>query len=524
MSQTSASAGATGRFARPLAWAFEPASWPVLAIVLLLLLLAFYLPLSAWTSNEENYFQLAYRRVAPEAFTPWSAVFDQSSGRLVSEYLYGTLVEQLGYDRAHTVARLATAGLYAVGLGAMLSSMRVSVVEALAIVGGFHMLNEHILGGEWLFLGTEPKTWAYGCVFLAIGLAQRGRWRWAFVATAVATWLHFLVGGFWALALALASAISTPREWRRAAGAFGLYVLLIAPLLVIVARDQFAPGLSAAPWPAADAPGALSADTIYAWRNAHHLSPFINPALMPQWMRGIARLAAVVGVYLLLLLLLRGRPRGSLLIPLVGIGLVELVLALGVSYLDRDRTVLAKLYMFRPSSATLLLFLALLVIGSRDVFATRYRSIVGAALIVVAVGGLLLEIQRDVRQARQPASVPHQAELVEAVRAASGPDEVVLLDPSMDDDVPVVRLNRLVERPTVVATKFVPTAPDDVRRWHALLQWRAGLFEKGCRASDMQAVPVKLLIAFSASARDRVEDCGPVIWQRDDIALIRVQR
>lgn len=514
-------ARATSWFARPLTSAFEPASWPALAMALLLLLLAFYMPLAGWTSNEENYFQLAHRRVAPEAFTPWSAVFDHSNGRIVSEYLYGALVEGMGYDRAHTVARLATAGLYAVGLGAMLSSFRVSVVEALAIVGGFHILNEHILGGEWLFLGTEPKTLAYGFVFLAIGLAQRGRWRWAFVAGAAATWLHFLVGGFWALALALASTVSMPRERRRLVQALGFYMLLIAPLLVIVARDQFAPGVPAAPWPVPDAPGGLSADSIYAWRNAHHLSPFINPGLMPQWMRGIARLAAVVVVYLMLL---RGRPRGSLLVPLVGIGLVELVLALGVSYLDRDRTVLAKLYMFRPSSATLLLFLALLVIEVRDAFAMRYRSIVAAAFVIVAVSGLSLEIQRDVRQARQPASVPHQADLVEAARAASGPDEVVLLDPSMDDDVPVVRLNRLIERPTVVATKFVPTAPHDVRRWHALLQWRESLFNRGCQASDAQAVPVKLLIVFSASTLERVKDCGPVIWQRDDTALIRVQR
>ena len=222
------------------------------------------------------------------------------------------------------------------------------------------------------------------------------------------------------------------------------------------------------------------------------------------------------------LLLLPRRLSGLLLVPIVGIGLAELVLAVGVSYFDRERLALAKLYMFRPSSATLLCFLVVLLVVVRSAISARYRSILSATLVIVAVGGLLFEVQKDLRNARQSGPVPNQGELIEAVKAASGRNDVVLLDPSVDDNASFVRLNRLIERPTVVTTKFVPTAPHDVRRWYALLQWREKLFENGCQARD-DAVPVKLLVSFSADARERIASCGPVIWQRGNTALIRVQ-
>ena len=502
------------------AYAFQSASFPMVAGALLLPLLAFYMPLSEWHTNEENYFQLAYRRVAPETFSPWSAVFDQSNARIVIEYLYGVLILGLGYDAAHAVARVATAGLYAAGLGVMFASLRLSVVEAIAVVSGFHLLGEHILGGEWLFRGTEAKTLAYGLVFLAIGLAQLGRWRAAFVATAAATWVHFLVGGFWAVALGISALVLMRDGWRRPIAAFGIYLLLIAPLAVIVVRDQVALAMSAATWPDAGAVANLSSDQIYAWRNAHHVSPFVDPALTSYWLRGMAKLAAVVAVYLLLL---RRRPSSALLALIVGFALTALVVALGVSYVDRDRMALAKLYLFRPSSATLLLFLVVLLMAVRSAIALRDRLLLNVTLVIIAMGGLLFEIQRDVKNATLLTGVPHQADLIEAVKAASEPNDVVLLDPSTDLSLAVVRLNRLIERPTVVTRKFVPTAPYDVLRWYALLQWRSRLFEQGCGQRD-DAVPVKLLVTFSPNGRERIASCGPVIWQGGNTALTRVQR
>ena len=507
-------------FDRLTLWASEPATFRMLSVALMVPLLALYLPGSIWTGNEENYFQLAYRRVAPDAFSPWSAVFDHSNGRFIGEYLYGGLVKLLGYESAHLVARVGTAVLYATSLAAMFASVRLSIIESVAVVLAFHMLGEQILGGEWLFNGSEPKTIAYALVFFAVALANHGRWRAAFVVSAGATWLHFLAGGFWSLALGLCAAWQLRSDWRVAARALAIYVVLILPLLAIITHDQML-ATSTLPLPAGDL-SPLDTDQIYAWRNAHHVSPFVNPEIFPRWRRGMVDLGYAIVV---LVVVWRRRTASALLLPLAAIGLAELVLALIISYLDQERLALAKLYLFRPSSVTLLIMLGVAVIAIRSAVTPRVSALAVLSLVVALAvfQAVRLEYRRDRIIPDPPMNVPHQAELIEAVQSSSDAGEVVVLDPELDPTLRGIRLNRLIGRPTVVAWKFVPTAPQDIERWYTLMRWREHLFDSGC-ARGTEGVPVKLLVTASRLARDRTANCGPVIWQRDDMAVVRVGR
>ena len=498
------------------AWATQPASFWMLSAGLFVPLLALYLPSSIWTGNEENYFQLAYRRVDPEAFSPWSAVFDHSNARFIGEFLYGKLVALFGYESAHSIARWGSAVLYATSLAAMFASVRLSIIESAAVVMVFHMLGEEILGGEWLFDGSEPKTLAYALIFFAVALANLGRWRTAFVVSAGATWLHFLAGGFWSLALGLCAAWQLRRDWRVAFQPLTIYILLISPLLGIIAHDQLA-AVSDLPMPIVSNMTPLDTDRIYAWRNAHHVSPFVNPAIFPHWRRHIAYLVIALVAFLLIW---RRRPVSALLLPLAGFGLAELVLALAISYLDQDRLALAKLYLFRPSSVTLLLMLSAALIAIRSAMPRRFSAFGTWALVLLTLQGLQLEYRRD-RELGQSMNVPHQAELIEVVRTSSTANEIVLLDPALDPTLPGIRLHRLIGRPTVFAQKFVPTAPQDIQRWYSLLQWRDRLFENGC-ARGTGGVPVKLIVTASRLARERTADCGTLVWQRDDMAVVRV--
>lgn len=503
---------------RLLAWGTRPASFGVLSLILLLPLLAFALPVDVWTGNEENYFQLAFRRVAPDAFSSWHAVFDTSTGRIVSETIYGLLVKWLGYEPAHSFARIATAVLYAGSLGALFSAVRLSIVESAVVLVAFRALGEQILGGEWLFQGAEPKTLAYSLVFVAMSFAVRQRWYATAIACAGATAMHFLVGGFWSLAIGLCLAWHVRGNWRRGIDAAGLYLLLIAPVVVLLAHDQIGAAAAALPGPPIVGESLPPVDQIYAWRSAHHLSPFINPALQQQWMQGIGWLAAAIGAYLVALGL---RPAVGLVVPLVGVGLLELVLAVGISYVDQDRLMWAKFYLFRPSSVTLLLLLVMLVAALRQLVPTRWVTIVTLVMVAASLRGMQMEYRRDRWERNQVATVPHQAELIAAVQAVSRPEDVVVFDPAIDNTLPGIRLNRALGRPTVVAQKFVPTAPQDLQRWYMLLRWRQRLFESGCDGRDTN-VPVRLLVTFSADARRRVAGCGPELWRHGETSVTRV--
>jgi hypothetical protein len=504
---------------RVAATLMEPASFWMLWLALLVPLLALYLPVSIWTGNEENYFQLAYRRIAPEAFSPWSAVFDHSNARVAGESLYGGLVKLLGYETAHVVARLGAAALYAAGLTAMFAAVRFSIIESVAVVMGFHLLGQQILGDEWLFGGAEPKTVAYALIFFSVALASSNRWRAAFAVAAGATWFHFLAGGFWSLALGLCAVWQLRRDWRAALRALTIYLLLVSPLLAIIANDQLTT-VGTLPVPDTGEATVPNVDQIYASRSAHHASPFVDPAHFPHWRRGIKMLGLAIVAFVFVWW---RRPASRLLLPLAGIGLAELALALVVSYFDQERFTLAKFYLFRPSSVTLLLLLGAALMAFRSVVPRRFSAVVTVALVLVALRGLQLELQDDRRALGRSMNVPHQSELLDAVWGSSAPDDVVLLDPALDQTLPGIRLNRLIERPTVVARKFVPTAPPDIRRWYTLMRWRERLFEEGCNRGT-GSVPVKLIVTFSQSTRERVAGCGTVIWRRDDLSVLRVER
>src|SRR3954465_13455885 len=73
-----------------------------LAALALGLLPAFLLmaPPTLWDPNEEDYLALAFRKVAPAAFPPYSAVFDQANARFLSNLVLGLPVAWLGYEPA----------------------------------------------------------------------------------------------------------------------------------------------------------------------------------------------------------------------------------------------------------------------------------------------------------------------------------------------------------------------------------------------------------------------------------------
>jgi hypothetical protein len=221
---------------RALGWADRELGLAALALALLpaFLLMA---PPSLWDPNEEDYLALAFRKVAPAAFSPYSAVFDQANARFLSNLVLGIPVAWLGYEPAHLLLRVVGAVLYALAFAALLRALRLGLLDGLAALALFGLLGPDLMGGEWLFFDAEPKTFAYAFVFLAIAAAVRDRWCGAAGCLALATYFHFLVGGFWA-AWTCVLHLALHRRWRTSAALAGLYAAAVTPLLVVAVLDQ----------------------------------------------------------------------------------------------------------------------------------------------------------------------------------------------------------------------------------------------------------------------------------------------
>lgn len=482
--------------------------WALFAALLPLLLLI--LAPTEWTSNEETYFQLAYRHVAPEKFSENHAIFDSAKARVVAETFLGTAVSWLGYEQAHVVLRIVLAVVYAGSLAVFFAGVKIGALESLLVIAVFCAMGEQLIGGEWLFKGVEAKAFAYSLLFLAFGVASRGRWLTAIALAAAATCLHFLVGGFWTLLL-LFMQLTQQKNVKAALLSAALFSGLMIPLMIVVVPHDVASLVASVP---AQGP---SSDVIYADRGAEHVAPFKTRWAFWTWLPGIVVTVSMLGV-------LAGLQRRKLLPPigmLATTALCYLLLALVIAFVDRHTNVLSKFYLFRPSSFALFLTITAIVLAVTRQCPDNARlapTLVATAFIWVFVWNT---VTTHVDTIRRAPAIPFEKELIGAIERNSAREDIVLIEPLNEMRADYGRLHRVIPRPTLVSWKFAPTSPADILRWYDLIQRRERLFTQGC-AAPMQP-PVTLLLVFDKATAEKMRECGEVVWEHEEASLLRVR-
>jgi len=482
------------------------ALFAVLAPVLLLLLAP-----TEWNSNEEDYFQLAYQQVAPQAFSEHHAIFDGAKARIAAEMFMGTAVKWLGYDTAQVVLRVFLALLYAAGLASFFSAIQIGALEAVLIVAVFCTMGEQLVGGEWLFRGVEAKTLAYALLFPAFGMAYRGRWLTAFAGAAAATYMHFLVGGFWTVML-LVIQRNQQHDFKAIGKSAAFFTILVLPLIVVVVPHDLVSLMAAAP------DQGPTADFIYSeLRGAEHMGPFKTRWAFWLWIPGLMVTVSLLGV-------LTGLHRRKLLPPIgvvAMIGLGYLLLAVVVAFFDRHDNYLGKFYLFRPSSLTLFLSITAIVFAIKRQCSENARW----ALVLVATAFIssflwnATKTQVDI--VRRTPAIPYERELISAIEQNSAAEDIVLIEPFNEMQSQYAHLHRAIPRPTLVSWKFAPTYPSDVLRWYDLIQRRERYFESGC--TEPMQPKVKLLVIFQKDVAARMRGCGTAVWENDEAVLIAVR-
>ena len=477
------------------------------ALALLPLTLLALFPVG-WHPNEEYTYLTAYMGVGTEAVSPYTSVFDETKARFLYHSIIGWAVAFFGYDFVQIAMRVLMALLYAAALGSLFAAIGLSALRALATVSLFYILGQTIFGDDWLFDAAESKTYAYGAVIFALACGLKARWYAAVFLVALATYLHFLVGGFWALALFALMALSRV-SWGTGLRAAGAYFLLVAPLIGIVLADQIGNAIELAP-------GMPDPNVVYALRNAHHIAPFSSTSRTLTWLGGAAEAALLIGLMALIARRAQDRLMPTLCLLLLGYFFV----ASAVAFADRDSHVFAKFYMFRPFSLILMLTIATAAANLEHWWPKRLDNQRLAAFATIVLIGIGVILGFKVHNHLAFREFPHEAELAAVIERESAPGEIVLVEPKLEKSQPYVGLERRLGRPTLVSYKFVPTNPKDIVRWQDLLAFRQDLFDEGC--TGPLPYPVRLVIAFGDEHRRQAETCGTAVWQRDSITVVRV--
>jgi hypothetical protein len=483
--KTGAQAGVLERFFALLTLIAEARGFWMLAFAAAVVIGPTMMPV-AWSANEIVYFDLAYRSVAPEAFTNHHAMFDGSNSRIVGMMAIGYVIKALGFEAAKTVLAVLCWGLYALALASVGRALGLRVIELLLALILFLLAGQELFGGEWIFGTIETKVLAYVCVLFGFAAALNGRWLIMVVATALATYFHFLVGGIGAAAFLLLLAMSRPGA-AKVLRLPALYVLLIIPVLAILVSERVGVTVDLS---ALDRP----ADEIYAViRVPHHAAPFSKGPgwFLSAWLPGLVMHGALAILLYWGATGTSGRERTLLFWGAI-LNLL-LIFAMGLSFLDRDTHHLAKFLIFRPSAIVLLvscLLLCRLHMQKAGFHASGYG---GPALLLVAalllpqyllgVAKMLVQLPPETRlysQMREP-----EQDVVRWIAENTPPDAAILLESSRsgldnDGDPFTLGAERLTGRGMIVDFKTVPSGLADFVRWYTLLKARAAFFAGDC--------------------------------------------
>ena len=491
-------------------------AWTALAVAVVLTLQI--APFRGWGGNEVHYFDLGLRSVRPEQFGPNHAAFDHSVARFASFAILGGAVVFFGYDLALIVLRCVAIVAYAIAFSYLARCLKLSRAETLIALMLFILVGQCYFAIEWLFAGVEGKVFAYAAVFASIGLAWRDKALAAVALATLATYLHFLVGGFWAVAVIWLIGLKSGNV-RRMGGALLAYTLLCVPILAILVYEWFFA-------PMADISDLdLTITQIYsAFRNPHHVAPFSGQ--LSAWLPGISWMAAAT--CLMTVLAWEESSERRVLARWLLVMYAYLILAFVLSYFDRHTYLLGPLILFRPNSLILLLTIMLGTLWLRQSLkgnAARTLAIITLAVVIGFAVPRVASFADTLVSPQLPLTrtlTPNEGELVAWLRDNTPPDATVVIEPTAQTDwtVPWVAFERLINRPTLVSFKFVPTHKADIARWYRLVRWRQAVFEGDC--GRISEYPAEYLLSLSVNTLTRVAACGDIVWTNGTYGVVRV--
>lgn len=492
--------------------------WTALAVAVVLTLQIE--PFQGWGGNEIHYFYLGLRSVSPEQFGPNHAAFDHSVARFASFAMLGGAVAFLGYDMALISLRFVAIAAYAMAFVYLARCLKLSRAETLIALMLFILVGQNYFAGEWMFAGVEGKVFAYAAIFASIGLAWRDKDLAAVGVAAFATYLHFLVGGFWAVAVIGLIGLKT-RNVVRMLGALLAYTVLCVPMLAILVYEWFF-----APLPDISDLDLTITQIYSAFRNPHHVAPFAGQ--LRDWLPGIGWMAAATCV-----MAIAARQQQSdrrVLAQWLLVMYAYLILAFVLSYLDRHTYLLGPLILFRPNSLILLLTLMFGALWLRQ--ALREDGARTPVIITLAVGiGFAVPRAASFADTLLAPQLPltrvltaDERELVAWLRGNTPVDATVVIEPTAQTDwaAPWLAFERLIDRPMLVSFKFVPTQKADIARWYRLVRWRKAVFDGDCGRISEQ--PADYLVTLNAATLTRVAVCGDIVWASGTYGVVRPSR
>lgn len=479
-------------------------------IIQLTFTILFLLPLIYpvnWTGNEFNYFGIAKHTVDPNPYSQLYASYNEQLSRFLSDYTIGSFIKLFGADNAWVILRLA--GLIGISLAFVFlcRTLEIALVPSVFALFFFKKLEQTYFGGEWIFYGIEPKVFSYIFVFFGLAYAIKNKLSVAVIFLSLATYFHFLVGGFWGLATFIYILIDQGLS-RDVIRNFIFFIISIIPLLFLLVYENLR-------LPPEDINGlGYTVDQIYSnIRNPHHVAPFVDGHIGSKWVGGLFLIVLdtiiLYAIYSLKLIKCRDFVLWLILFH------IYLLLAVLLAFFDRDTQYFGKFYLFRPSSLILLLTLLIycnIILG----YLTKIK-ILSVLFPYALTIFIVIHIHKNI-SLNALFHVPilydslkqDEKDLVFWLRNNTKASDVILFEEGNDEKLAAESFELIVERPSLVNWKFVTTTKYSIARWYRLVLLKRQAYSGECSAFDK--LSAKYYITYSVSGYENISRCAETVF------------
>ncbi len=441
------------------------AAWPMEVLIFGLLVIFFLKP--ELTTNEEQYFQLAKQFFNPD-WIPGSETLTEFPGaRVLYQYIIGFGLQFFAFENLRWIGTAVLAAGYAFVLARIYRVFNFNHFDALLHFAVLFLTRQSFFGGEWIFLGLEPKHFAYLFVFWALYKLLKGKELHALLLLVAASYFHVLVGGWTLLYVGIYLFFNSDLSWTKRIMNFFAAGILLLPFVFYLKT-----GLSAG-----DLSQELShkVDWIYTYfRSPHHTAIFKDGKYFMD-----THFSGVLMTLLAFLLLFLARPRMDAaekqikkladLTLIIGAGLlVSVVLA----FFDKHGS-FVKYYPFRINALFVFCAWAVAFWGIKNWLFERFQpSFYNLAVLLTAVllNGHTIAMNLNANVKHFFAPKKDLETVAKFIRENTPPDSKILfLGSEMDCDL---SLTRKMQRDNFVVYKFTPAGTSTVLNWYDRVQER----------------------------------------------------
>ena len=445
------------------------------AIIIFILAMANYFGYHL-SGGEEQYLAFAKQYMNPEWMPNSFALNHPAGGNLVFQVITGFLLRYLTFEQMAALGRTANFLLYAFPLALIFRRLRISNIELVFLLQVLFFTNQSLYAGEWIFNSFEEKTLAYIFVFWSLYYLLKDQPVISAVFCALATYFHFLVGG-WMFVFVFVYFVLRRKKFWPAVISSVTYGLIIFPFLVYLYKTYMVDNPAVV--------DGINTNAVYAyWRLRYHIGVFHDLHYFLVYpLGGVLITLAFFIISIVWLRKIKNYPIRQLNTLNIILFAEQFLFAI-IGIFDKNG-VLMKTYPYRTNSLCFLIFLIEITLiiklylpktlyrkFTSSLLAnkpSRYRkllftNVLNSVLILITLNALIHDSAKMFKNASGYPGDPDadMLNLIDYVKKNT-PGSAVFIFP--DGDKPWSFIRR-AERERFVVEKFTPTKSRTIAEWY----------------------------------------------------------